>query len=288
MRVVVTGATGFIGRPLVEALARLGAEVRPLGRGEGVDLLAEPDLAPRLAAIRPTHLVHLAWETEPPGFWQSPANAQWAAASLRLVEAFAASGGERAIVAGSCAEYGWGEALLDERTSPLAPATPYGKAKASLFEILQARAPALGVSLAWGRIFFPFGPGEKSGRLLPDTIAALLEGRPIGLSDGAQRLDFLYVDEVAAAFAALLGSSVEGPVNVASGTGRSVRSAVEAFADRIGRRDLLRFGERPRREWEASAVVAAVGRLRDEVGFTPSLDWNEAVDRTLSWWRSRR
>jgi nucleoside-diphosphate-sugar epimerase len=284
MRVAVTGGSGFIGRPAVEQLARMGAEIHLLDRSRHVDLLTDSCLAERLGAIRPTHLLHLAWETEPPGFWHSPRNADWVAASQRLVEAFATAGGRRMVVAGSCAEYLWGDAALDERTTPLAPATPYGRAKADLFERLETLAPALGLSFAWGRIFFPFGPGEKAGRLLPDTIAALRDRRPIDLSDGAQILDLLFVDDVAAAFAALLASGVEGPVNIASGTGRSVRSVVEAFADRTGGRALLRFGARPRRAWEAPSVVAAVERLRKEVGFIPRFGWDEAIDLTLAWW----
>jgi nucleoside-diphosphate-sugar epimerase len=295
MRVLVTGASGFIGRPATELLVRSGAQVHTIGRQDPgiagstfhrLDLLGGSDFAPLVARLKPTHLLHLAWVTTPRLLWTTEENLDWLIASVRLVRAFAAAGGRRAVLAGTGAEYSWGEHTLDERSTPLLPATPYGQSKASLFQILEKFSPQLGISLAWGRIFFPFGPGEKTGRLLPDTIRALLEGRIVELTDGLQQLDFLYVDDVAAGVVQLLQSDVEGAVNVASGTARSVRSVIEAFAARTGGQELLRFGARERDPWEVPIVRAAVSRLREEVGFTARYDWDEAVDRTVDWWRA--
>jgi nucleoside-diphosphate-sugar epimerase len=294
MRVLVTGASGFIGRPAAELLVGSGAEVHALGRQDPgiadltyhrLDLLGRSDFAPLLARLRPTHLLHFAWVTTPRLLWTTAENLDWLAVSVRLVRAFAAAGGRRAVLAGTSAEYSWREPPLDERSTPLLPTTPYGQSKASLFQILEKFSPELGLSLAWGRVFVPFGPREKAGRLLPDTIGALLEGRSVELTDGLQQLDFMYVDDVAAGFVQLLRSDVEGAVNVASGTARSVRSVVEAFAARTGGHELLRFGARARDPWEVPIVRPAVSRLHEEVGFTARYAWDEAVDRTVDWWR---
>lgn len=294
MRVLVTGASGFVGRPAAEQLVRSGAQVHVVGRRDPdiagstfhrLDLLDGSDFGPLLAGLKPTHLLHLAWVTTPRLLWTTEENLDWLAASVRLVRAFAAAEGRRAVLAGTGAEYSWKESPLDERSTPLLPATPYGQSKASLFQALDKFSPKLGLSFAWGRVFFPFGPREKAGRLLPDTIRALLEGRPVDLTDGLQQLDFMYVEDVAAAFVQLLHSDVEGAVNVSSGTARSVRSVVEAFAERTGGQELLRFGARARDPWEVPVVRAAVSRLSEEVGFTPRYGWNDAVDRTVDWWR---
>src|ERR1022692_1871166 len=112
MRILLTGATGLIGREIVRPLRATGAEIHSLGRTDPgmtgvshhpVDLLGAGDLD-AVRAIGATHLVHLAWH---PGrdFWTAPENLDWVAASIRLVRAFAAGGGQRAVVAGSCAEY---------------------------------------------------------------------------------------------------------------------------------------------------------------------------------------
>jgi nucleoside-diphosphate-sugar epimerase len=295
MRVLVTGASGFIGRPAAELLVRSCAEVHAVGRRDPgianltyhrLDLLGCSDFAPLLARLQPTHLLHFAWVTTPRLLWTTAENLDWLAASVRLVRAFAAAGGRRAVLAGTGAEYSWREPILDERSTPLLPATSYGQSKASLFQILEKFSPQLGISLAWGRVFVPFGPREKAGRLLPDTIRALLEGHPVELTDGLQQLDFMYVDDVAAGFVQLLRSDVEGAVNIASGTARSVRSVVEAFAARTGGHDLLRFGARARDPWEVPILRPTVSRLSEEVGFTARYAWDEAVGRTVDWWRA--
>ncbi|WP_439534553.1 NAD-dependent epimerase/dehydratase family protein, partial [Polymorphobacter sp.] len=194
-RIVVTGASGFVGRAALAPLRATGHEIHLLGRHpdpasgcqvHAIDLLAV-DPAPLLAAIRPSHLLHLAWYAEPGKFWQAPENLDWMAATLRLVRGFAAAGGSRAVIAGSCAEYDWSHPRLEETVTPLAPATLYGTAKARLFQTLAAAAPILGLSLAWGRLFFPYGPDERSGRLLADVVDSVRAGRRVATSDGAQR-----------------------------------------------------------------------------------------------------
>ncbi len=277
-RVLVTGAKGFIGRETLAYLRADGYEIHALGRGEAVveegvalhrcDLIRD-DPAPLVAAIAPSHLLHLAWHTEPGRFWDAPENLDWVAASLRLVRAFAAAGGRRAVVAGSCAEYDWTVPLLDERTTPLAPATLYGEAKAGLFRILDQAAPVLGLSFAWGRIFFPYGPFEKSGRLLGDLFDGIARDEQVALSAGTQERDFMHVEDVAAAFVRLLGSPVEGPVNIAGGETLAVRDLATRAARIAGGEHLAMFGMRPMQPGEPPVMAAAISRLAEEVGFTP-------------------
>lgn len=263
-RVAITGASGFIGRETLWPLRAAGFEVVTLGR----DLLRD-DPASRLAGLRCTHLLHLAWVATPGKFWTAPENLDWVAASLRLVRAFAAAGGKRAVVAGSCAEYDWGHALLDERRTPLRPGTLYGTAKAGLFELLTAAAPGLGVSLGWGRVFFPYGPREAPGKLIGGVIDAVAAGARVAVSTGTQSRDFMHVADAAAALVALLDSPVEGAVNIASGIATPVREVVAAVAARAGDASLIDWGARPRQPGEPEMMAASVARLRREVGFAP-------------------
>ena len=275
-RLALTGASGFIGLETLAPLTARGFEIHSLGRGAAagdvrhhpIDLLEE-DPAPLLARLAPSHLLHLAWYAEPGEFWWAPENLDWLAASLRLVRGFAAAGGRRAVAAGSCAEYDWSHALLDEAATPLVPSTLYGEAKAALFRTLMKAAPALGLSLGWGRIFFPYGPGEKPGRLLSSLFDGMAAGERIEFSAGTQRRDFMHVADVAAAFAQLLDSDVQGAVNIASGTTVAVRDMVEQAA-RLGNAEhLLSFGTRPLQPGEPPLMAARIERLTDEVGFTP-------------------
>jgi nucleoside-diphosphate-sugar epimerase len=281
-RVLVTGATGFVGRQSLAPLAARGYEVHAVGRQEA-DLL-DPGAAARLIdELRPTHLLHFAWYAEPGAFWESAENARWLAASVRLLEAFAASGGTRATVAGTCAEYDWrGGGLLSERSTLLAPRTAYGEAKNALHDA----AERMSVSLAWGRIFFLYGPHEDERRLVASVTRALLAGLPARTTHGRQVRDFLHVADVGDAFAALLDSEVEGAVNVASGEGVPVSDVVQRLATLAGRPDLVELGaiEAPRDE--PPLLVADVGRLRDEVGWRPARSLDDGLRETVEWWRS--
>src|SRR5450755_2014532 len=194
-RVLVTGASGFIGRWSVPSLLKRGYEVhavvsarlpdRPIG-GELVgaeihrcDLLEPAAVDDLIKAVRPTHLLHFAWIATPKLYGMSAENFSWVAASLHLVQAFHQNGGTRAVIGGSCAEYDWARVdICREEASPLASnaasvATPYAICKIALQNMLANYGLHLGLSIAWGRIFSPFGPHEHSDRLVPSVVQNL-------------------------------------------------------------------------------------------------------------------
>jgi nucleoside-diphosphate-sugar epimerase len=287
-RVLVTGAGGFIGRQTVGPLRERGFEVRAVSRSQGTDLLMPGAAAAAVAAERPTHLLHLAWYAEHGRFWTSSENLRWVAASLELLQAFAEHGGERAVIAGTSAEYEWGgEGPCAEDRTPLRPATLYGAAKGGLREVASAYAAHAGVSLAWGRVFFCFGPHEPPGRLVPSVARALLAGREAPVTHATQVRDFLAVEELGDAFAALLESSVQGPVNLASGEPIVLRQLIETIARATGRPELVRFGAVEARPGEPAELLADVARLRDEVGWRPRETLTAGVARTVDWWRAQ-
>jgi nucleoside-diphosphate-sugar epimerase len=284
-RVLVTGGSGFIGQGALAPLRDRGYEVHA-PRSRDADLLA-PDTARRLIEeLRPTHLLHFAWDARPGRYWTSTENLQWVEASLRLLRAFAEGGGRRAVLAGTCAEYEWADEVhCVEGATALAPATLYGAAKHGLHVVAQRYAAQAGVSLAWGRIFFVFGPHEHPARLGGSVASALAHGEPAETGPGTQVRDFLYSEDLADAFAALLDSGVEGAVNMASGEPRRIRDVVVALAEAAGRPDLLRIGARPANPSEPVSLTAAVDRLRDEVGWRGGRTLEQAAADAIAWWR---
>ncbi|WP_298854373.1 NAD(P)-dependent oxidoreductase [uncultured Ruegeria sp.] len=283
-QVLLTGATGLIGRATVPALTEAGHEVVTLGRDPAnditCDLLDPSATTTALETARASHLVHLAWHDGPRDRWASPANLDWMAATLHLVREFARTGGQRAVCAGSCAEYDWSVPDLAE-TSPLRPRTLYGAAKAGAGLALCAGQQTLGLSLAWARIFFVYGPDEPQGRLFGDLISNLGAGRPVDCTDGRQERDFLHVDDLARALLRVLESDLTGPVNVASGVAIPVRDLIEEVANQMHHPDLIRLGAIARAPDDPPRLAADVTRLRDKTGFMPQYDIPSGVARCL-------
>jgi nucleoside-diphosphate-sugar epimerase len=288
IRIAVTGAGGFIGTNAVEELAARGIEVHALSRHDGVDLLGDAATIDQwFARVRPTHLLHLAWYAEPGKYWTSLENYRWVSASVEVARMFREHGGQRMIATGTCAEYDSAFPVCREDETPLRPATPYGIAKDATRRLLESYAQQSGLSLAWARIFFLYGPGERTERLVPAVIRPLLRGEDAACTEGRQVRDFLHVRDVAAALVDTLLSDVIGAVNIASGEGIPVRQLVTEIATEIGGTGQPRFGSIPPRD-EPPSIVADVTRLRHAVGFQPRFRRDEGLRDAIRWWRQQR
>lgn len=297
-RVLVTGAAGFIGRACVASLAARGFEVHGTGRvvappgfagvrWHSTDLLDATGRTALLAAARPSHLLHLAWEARPGIYRDSPDNAAWAAASLDLLGRALETGVERVLGIGTCFEYGPSDAPCVETLTPCRPRTLYGHAKLQAAEGFAAAAKA-GAGVAWGRVFFPFGPGEPVSKLIPTLIRSLLAGQDFPCSHGEQLRDFIYVEDLAAAIAAVLDSDLTGWVNLGSGDSRSLRSVIDFFACRLGAEQCVQYGVREVSGADADTmIVADIGRLHAGTGWHPALGFEAGAERSLAWWRHR-
>lgn len=292
-RVLLTGASGFIGRHALVALAGAGHEVHAVARRRGPDAPGvswhEADLLDGCEVVdevEPELLVHLAWYAKHGQFWTSLENVRWVEASLELLRAFERVGGRRAVMAGSCAEYEWSRELYDE-DAPLCPATLYGAAKHGLHVVCRALAAQSDIELAWARLFFLYGPSEDSGRFVPSLVLPLLRGQPAPMTEGSQRRDFMHAADAGAALAALADSRVTGSVNVASGVALSLLELGQSIARTIGREDLLEPGGRPLPAGEPAALIADVSRLREEVAWSPEIGLPEGLQGVIEWWRER-
>ncbi len=296
MRILVTGASGFIGSRLAAALAREGHEVWgttlsggavPSGiAGVELDLRDERQVAAAVAASRPEAIVHLAGLSHVGRSWSAPAE-YFQVNVLGSHSLLAVAAGRRILVASSAEVYGAvpeaEQPIGEER--PLAPGTPYALTKAAL-EVLARPAGAIVV-----RAFNVVGPGQSSEFALPafaTQLAAIRAGEQepvLAVGNLAARRDFVHVDDAVEAYRVLLARGEPGAVyNLGSGEATSVEQALAGLVELAGvavrvEADPARF-----RPLDMPLLVANAARLR-ALGWRPRRSLGDAL---TDLWRSTR
>jgi len=267
-RVLLTGATGFVGRQILRILIGRGAEVRVVVRGAsrlmdadtGVSIIVSPDLFAESASWWTQTcdgidiVIHAAWYAEPGKYLQSPLNLDCLEGTLRLARGAADAGVHRFVGVGTCFEYDLTGGNLSIET-PLQPLTPYAGAKAAAFMALSQWLPSRNVEFCWCRLFYLHGEHEDRRRLVPYLREKLSAGELAELTSGSQIRDFLDVREAGRLLVEAGLSNIRGPVNICSGVPVTVRELAETIADEYGRRDLLKFGARPENLIDPPKVV---------------------------------
>jgi nucleoside-diphosphate-sugar epimerase len=301
----VTGAGGWLGSHLVRWLintsstddpkAAVFAMVRPggdLSRLRDVqpsitlvecDLGDRSQLDPRLAAIRPDICFHFAWYAVPGLYLHSNENLAAVEASVYLALRLAELDCGRFVGVGTCFEYAMRRERLSE-SEPTEPRSLYAASKLAFALLLQQIAQAARMRWLWARVFYQYGPYEDPRRLVPTVIRALLAGEPALLTSGEQERDFLHVEDVASAIGTAAQSSLDGIVNIGSGTPLRVADVALAIGRMTGHPDLVRLGARPNDPSDPPFVCADPGRLMS-TGWRPTYNLETGLANTIEWFR---
>ena len=268
--VLLTGGTGFVGRQILQCLSDLGCRVTLAVREGGSQRL--PSDLPNTLVIEAENLfaqpaswwannldtidtvIHSAWYAEPGKYLTSTKNLDCLIGTLELAKAAAQCKVKRFVGLGSCVEYRPTEATL-QTNAPLEATTPYAGAKLAAFHALQQHFLQTETTFLWCRLFYLFGEGEHPNRLVPFLHRTLENNEVAELTSGNQIRDFMDVSDAAKRIVELSQSNLEGPANVCSGQGQSVRELAEKIADTYQRRELLKFGARPDNAFDPPYVV---------------------------------
>ncbi len=303
MKLLVTGASGFVGAKVAELAIAAGHEVAALVRPNGpsrrlaplagrylplaVDLRERRSLFAAVASFRPEAIIHIAWA----GVANSARNdsSQFSEnidAACALVEAGAAAGCKAFIGTGSQGEYGAGSTMREDALPQ--PTTMYGAAKVAALYLTRQLVQQAGMRHAWLRLFSTYGPDDNPGWLIPSLISQMLDGQRPQTTLGTQKWDWLHVDDVARGLiAAAVTPTAEGIFNLGSGAPVQVRRAVELIRDAAAPGMELVFGEIPFRSDQVMHMEADISRLKAATGWEPQVPFESGIADTVNWYRAQ-
>jgi UDP-glucose 4-epimerase len=301
-RVLLTGASGFLGSCVLERLLAAGdvevaATVRRPDEAWRIAHLLDrirvveaglddrAALADTFGMFQPTHIVNLAWSGVLGADRNDPAQHENVSRTVGLLELGVDAGVQHFVGLGSQAEYGPCEARIDEST-PTRPTTVYGAAKLAACGLAERLCALRDVRFSWLRLFSSYGPRDNPEWMIPYLILSLLHGERPSLTAGEQRWDYVYVQDAADAVVAVTRSDAEGVFNLGSGTAPRLREIIELVRDAIDPTLPLGFGEVPYRDDQVMHLEADISRLERATDWRPQVALADGIGRTVDWYRS--
>ena len=305
MRIVVTGATSFIGRAVVEELLekrhQVFAAVRPdsAGRGELEAMQREtggqlPVLPVNLSACgtldrhpalegRADLWLHLGWEGSGSANRTNPEiQARNIGYALEALGAAARLGCTRFLFSGSQAEYGIADGLMRE-DSPCHPVSEYGKDKLEVCRRAGERAAELGITYLHARIFSVYGPGDHPWSLVSSCVDTFLKGGHMEFGACTQLWNYLYIkDAVRAITGLLLAKSPSGVYNVAGNDTRPLREFIGEIHRLCGGRGTFEYGKRPPNAEGVVSLNPDTGKLYRSANFQPRISFEEGIREMIA------
>jgi nucleoside-diphosphate-sugar epimerase len=294
MKILVTGATGFIGSAFSRlALSRghtiggmmLPTEKIPSGLESSERMtwfkgtLAEPPWS-EIEKFKAEACVHFAWIATPGVYLESPENENYFHWSREFVRRIREFGARRIVAAGTCIEYRISNETLSEERTPIEPTTTYARWKNALRIALEEDAKKEKFGFAWTRVFYPYGVGEHPARLCSSIIQKLGRGEKIELRTPNSTKDYIYIEDLASAFLTVLATEFEGTVNLGTGTGITVKEIAQTLGQMMHRPELVTETVPPQVD-QLGYVVADTSKLRN-LGWKPEHDLRHGLEKLLA------
>tara|TARA_B100000925_G_C22002926_1_gene472186 strand:- start:1464 stop:2363 length:900 start_codon:yes stop_codon:yes gene_type:complete len=251
MKILITGASGFIGSSFLKKLVRTDIKVLCISRTRPLcidknknfswlegDINNLDKIEDKIIAFKPTVVFHLIWEGIP--VFNSVNSMKNLFNSIKLFEIiFKSNSCKKIIVPGSCFEYSKKFGSCEE-SEKLSPSDYFTWAKLSLYEYLKIQSIEREISFAWFRLFYVYGPLQRAGSLIPTLIESINNNKCPDLRTPKNLNDFVYVDEVTELFLLTLNKDFSsGIYNVGSGQSSSVTDICSIIEDNIRSNNLL-------------------------------------------------
>jgi UDP-glucose 4-epimerase len=303
-RVLLTGATGFVGANLARRLLHDGHDVHLIVRPSSnlwrvseiqqhvtlhaVSLEDSASVEQTVRDCRPEWIFHLA--AHGAYSWQKNIRQMIdtnIVGTVNLVESCLKADFESFIQAGSSSEYGFKDHAPGEDDC-LEPNSHYAVTKATATHYGRHMARSLNVRISTLRLYSVFGPYEDPGRLIPTLIMSGLEGRLPPLVDPTIARDYVHSDDVSEAFLLAAGSCVREPdaiYNVGSGLQTSLQEVVDIAREVLQIEELPQWGSMPNRSWDSSCWVADNRKIKQELGWQPRLSFQQGFQSLIDWMR---
>jgi dTDP-6-deoxy-L-talose 4-dehydrogenase (NAD+) len=256
-RILITGASGFVGRQVLRALENEYIDIiliiREKNKNKFInqknickiiitsDLFSETEKWWVNTLNNIDTVIHLAWYVEPKEYLKSLKNIDCLQGTINIAKAAICAKVRRFIGIGTCFEY---ESCNENLTvkNNLYPTTPYAASKVAAYWALSQLLPLYSVEFVWCRLFHLYGDGEHPDRLIPYIKNKIRMGENIELTSGIQIRDYLDVKDAGNLIAKIAMSDYKGPINICSGVPVSIKSIAEKIADEFNSKNLLRFG----------------------------------------------
>lgn len=298
-KAIITGPTGGVGIALVEylikqnvavtAVCRSGSKrISRLPKSELLTIiecdLSELSKLSEMIDEEQDVFYHFAWD----GTFGDARNAtavqvQNIQYTLDAVEAAAKLGCKRFVGAGSQAEYGRVEGMLDAMT-PVFPENGYGMAKLCAGQMSRLRCEQLGIEHVWTRILSVYGPGDGEKTLVSSLIRKFLSGEVPACTKGEQIWDYLYSKDAARALYLLGDKGVHGKTYcIGSGDAKPLADYIRVIRDMVNPDMEIGFGEIPYGEKQVMHLCADIEELRQDTGYAPQYTFEQGIAETVDW-----
>ena len=304
MRVLITGATGFVGSNLTRRLHAQGEEIAVLMRLQSssdrvADIIRDlkifkgdvsdaSKVRRAMSTFRPNLVYHIAAAGASPGHNDNDRTIMLKSnflGSWNVVCSAQEVGVKRVIYTGTSGVYKDSNAPISENDT-LAPKTMYAVSKIAAWFLSEAVLRDTRTSIVNIRLFTPFGPWEEQTRLIPYVINKAINNEPILLTSGKQARDFIYVDDVVDALIAAGNSDCDSQIiNIGSGKVVTIKDVVNIIIKLVGSKSETLFGALPHRKNEIWEVCANVERAMSVLDWIPQTSLIDGLQKTINWIR---